>query len=365
MPHVAVILKTIHSFFLLRLIIHVSGMWCQPLAGIGRRRFFNIMGTTSDKKRRTVWHPLAVQAIRGFVPEEYEVLEEFSLSVLPERVDIVIVECNEVQQQKAEALGAIMDRLNKHNLIEVKGATDRLEGRDFLILMGYATRYMVNRQLSEPSQVSLFTLSDGIPATFREQVRKFGFTMREVVPGVEEVEDLPGELRLYSIDAGRVSKTPGNALFYLFTGQFLERPREMIPSLSPSEAWMYSQLASHVVQLEERKGKDKFTYRGFDMIKRSMEEAAEAILDILPVERRLRGLRAEGRLRGLRAEEILEQLKKTDRLEETAGALLGILPAEQRLKGLGPEERLRGLRPEERLRGLRPEERERLKKLLM
>ena len=297
------------------------------------------MSTNSDNRTRTAWHPLAVQAIRGFVPEEYDVLEEFSLSVLPERVDIVIVECSNEHHHKAEALGAIMDRLNQHNLIEVKGATDRLEGQDFLVLMGYATRYMVNRRLTGPEKVNLFTLSDGIPDSFRNQVEKFGFAMTKTSPGIEEVGPLPGGMKLYCIDADLVSKTPGNGLFYLFTRKFLKTPRKMLPALSPSEAWMYSQLASHVVQLEKDRREDNFTYRGFDMLKRSMEEAAEAMLDILPVESRLRGLRPEERLRGLRPED--------------------------RLRGLPPEERLRGLRPEDLVQSLNPEDRDKLRKLLL
>ena len=42
--------------------------------------------------------------------------------------------------------------------------------------------------------------------------------------------------------------------------------------------------------------------------------------------------------------------------EELQTAVLETIPVEKRLRGLPPEERLRGLPPEERLRGLSPEE---------
>jgi hypothetical protein len=60
------------------------------------------------------------------------------------------------------------------------------------------------------------------------------------------------------------------------------------------------------------------------------EELQTAVLEAIPVERRLRGLPAEERLRGL--------------------------PAEERLRGLSPEEVLRRFTPREVLGRLTPEE---------
>ena len=42
--------------------------------------------------------------------------------------------------------------------------------------------------------------------------------------------------------------------------------------------------------------------------------------------------------------------------EELQTAVLETIPVEKRLRGLPPEERLRGLSPEDRVRGLSPEE---------
>jgi hypothetical protein len=69
------------------------------------------------------------------------------------------------------------------------------------------------------------------------------------------------------------------------------------------------------------------------------EELQTAVLEAIPVERRLRGLPAEERLRGLPAEERLRGL-----------------PAEERLRGLSPEEVLRRFTPREVLGRLTPEE---------
>jgi hypothetical protein len=77
------------------------------------------------------------------------------------------------------------------------------------------------------------------------------------------------------------------------------------------------------------------------------EELQTAVLEAIPVEKRLRGLPAEDRLRGLPAEDRLRGL-----------------PAEDRLRGLPAEDRLRGLTPEELARGLSEEQATQLRELL-
>ena len=77
------------------------------------------------------------------------------------------------------------------------------------------------------------------------------------------------------------------------------------------------------------------------------EELQTAVLEAIPVERRLRGLPAEERLRGLPAEERLRGL-----------------PAEERLRGLSPEEVLRRFTPEQVAGGLSDEQATRLRELL-
>ena len=77
------------------------------------------------------------------------------------------------------------------------------------------------------------------------------------------------------------------------------------------------------------------------------EELQTAVLEAIPVERRLRGLPAEERLRGLPAEERLRGL-----------------PAEERLRGLPAEEVLRRFTPEQVAGGLSDEQAARLRELL-
>ena len=77
------------------------------------------------------------------------------------------------------------------------------------------------------------------------------------------------------------------------------------------------------------------------------EELQTAVLEAIPVERRLRGLAAEERLRGLPAEERLRGLA-----------------AEERLRGLSPEEVLRRFTPEQVAGGLSDEQAARLRELL-
>ena len=231
-------------------------------------------------------------------------------------------------------LSVIMNRLKPYNLLEVKGPTDSLGGLDLLRLLGYTFQLMVFEQISSPEEVCLFTISDGIPEGFRRQVAACHGTMVDEGDGVWRVDGLMHTL--YCIDTFPSSQMEGNGLLYLFSRTMLKAPSGIWELLTPDEMKICSRLTRYVVQLE--RDRKTTTYKEFDIMKTTIEQAWDALIEAAPIERRLKGLTAE---------QVLKRFN-----------------AEERLRGLGPEERLRGLGPEDLIRALGPETRERLRRLL-
>ena len=113
------------------------------------------------------------------MPSGYEAFEEFPLSSLPRRIDIVIIKRRGQPRGEVRGLSAIMGRLNEYNLIEVKGPTDSLAWSDLIRLLGYTLQLMLLEQERKPGAFTQFTLSDGIPESFRAQVAALCSTIGE------------------------------------------------------------------------------------------------------------------------------------------------------------------------------------------
>jgi hypothetical protein len=77
------------------------------------------------------------------------------------------------------------------------------------------------------------------------------------------------------------------------------------------------------------------------------EELQAAVLQSIPVEKRLQGLSPEDRIQGLSPEDRIQGLSPED---------FQSIPVEKRLQGLSPEDRIQGLSPEDVLRRFTAEE---------
>lgn len=72
---------------------------------------------------RTAWHPLLVFVLVHFAPANRKLIEEHPLNRLPQRVDIVVIEMDDVPAEPVTKFHCIFDYTRRHTLVEYKGVT--------------------------------------------------------------------------------------------------------------------------------------------------------------------------------------------------------------------------------------------------
>jgi hypothetical protein len=276
----------------------------------------------------TAWHPMLVALLEFYLPGGWKLLPEFSLSRLPQRVDVVVLRLTEATSGSARRLHSIFDHLRPHTLIEHKGPTDDLEPWDVLTLLAYAGQYMRLAKVADPGEVCLMVLADRIPDGFVKQVERMDGSFASVGRGLWRGR-MAG-LLLHGIETREACRASASEhLLYTFSRAYLTNPQGVLP-LDAEEARVYTLLYQQVEQFRKKRG--TMAIRDVDAAKKSYEEVLAEIVEQLPPEVRLRGLLPEQRLAGL--------------------------PPEQRLAGLTPEQ-IASL-TEQIFAGLTPEAREQL-----
>ena len=323
---------------------------------------------SGQPQTRTAWHPMFFQLVKRYLPTRFDALEEFYLSQLPHRIDVVIIRRDpDAAAFRPQGLEAVFNRFQdarvKHALLELKAPNDAFSRDDAFLFLGHANLYAAYNRLESSGEVVLITISDGLSAPFRAQVERMGGKFCEVSgePGVWEVGGLA--FGLWCVDVDVASQSPGNHLLYTFTRRFMREPGSVRALLTEEEERFFLYLCQQVVQLRGRENVDLL--RDYEMLTEITDEALVSIVRDLPLKTRLAGLTAEERLRGLDPEERLRGLDPEERLRglDPEERLRGLDPGEV-LQSFAPEERLRGLDPEAVLKGLDPETRARLKRLL-
>jgi hypothetical protein len=263
---------------------------------------------SAGKSRRTAWHPMLVFVMEQFAPADREILSEFSLNRLPQRVDIVVIEQKNVPAEPPRKLRSIFDHLRKHTLIEYKGVTDDLEPNDVYVLLAYAFQYMTLGNISDPDEMCLMFVAERIPASFVKRIQRFRGSFCPIGNGLWQGE-LAG-LPLHGVELEDAYKSgPSERSLYLFTRAFLKDQRALVRKneLDAEEILMYQLLVEHVQQL--CKDPQTMHLKDFDVAKLSLEEVYDIVLARTSVERRLKGLTPEERVSGM-TPEALEQLAK-------------------------------------------------------
>jgi hypothetical protein len=125
----------------------------------------------------TAWHPMLVALLEFYMPEGWQLLPEFLLNRLPQRVDLVVLRLLHQKAGAPRKIHSIFDYLRPHTLIEHKGPTDDLEPADALTLLGYATQYMRLSRLSDPAELCLMVVCDRIVPGFVEQIERLRGTL--------------------------------------------------------------------------------------------------------------------------------------------------------------------------------------------
>jgi len=263
---------------------------------------------STGQGRRTAWHPMLVFVMEQFAPADREILSEFPLNRLPQRVDIVVIEQKDVPAEPPRKLRSIFDYLRKHTLIEYKGVTDDLEPNDVYVLLAYAFQYMTLGNISDPDEMCLMFVAERIPATFVARIERFQGSFRPIGNGLWRGK-LAG-LPLHGVELQTAYKAgPSERSLYLFTRAFLKDQLALVRKneLDIEEILVYQLLVEHVQQLY--KDPQTMHLKDFDVAKLSLEEVYDIVLARASVERRLKGLTPEQRVAGMSPEE-LEQLAR-------------------------------------------------------
>lgn len=256
---------------------------------------------------KTAWHPLLVFTIERFAPADRQVLCEFSLNRLPQRVDIVLVEQRDVPALPARKLRSIFDHLRKHTLIEYKGVNDDLEKADVTTLLAYAGQYMTMHEVFEPEDMCLMVIADRISNTFVKQIQRLAGTFEPVGNGLwnGRFAGLP----MRGVELREAYKTsPSERLLYLFTRAFLDDPRALIrmKELDEEESHMYRLLHRHVQQF--RREPMTMDLKDLDDAGTRLRKAYTELIADATIEERLEGLTPEQRFAGLTPEQIAAAL---------------------------------------------------------
>jgi hypothetical protein len=284
---------------------------------------------STEQRRRTAWHPMLVFVMERFAPADREILSEFPLNRLPQRVDIVVIEQKDVPAEPPRKLRSIFDYLRRHTLIEYKGVTDDLEANDVYVLLAYAFQYMLLGNISDPEEMQLMFVAERIPAAFVERIERLGGWLRPIGNGLWQGK-LAG-LSLHCVALEDAYKAgPSERSLYVFTRAFLKDQRKFVRNneLDKEELVVYRSLIEHVQQL--RKDPRTMDLKDIDLATVTLEE----IYGMFAA-----GATVKQRLEGLTPEQVIAHL--------TPEQLVAHLTPEQRVAHLTPEQRVAGLTPEE------------------
>ena len=261
----------------------------------------------TEPKYRTAWHPLLVFLIETFAPANRKVFPEFNLNRLPQRVDIIIIELQDVPAEPARKLRSIFDHLRKHTLIEYKGVTDELEWQDAATFLGYACQYIAMRDVAELEDMALMVVADRISDPFVEYVYRLGGSFEPIGHGLWQGK-LAGML-LHGVELDEAYKSGSSErLFYTFTRDALKNGEGIkhIEDVDKEDVLMYHHLCKHIVQL--RKDPVLMNLKDMDVASMTLNEVYRWIMERTPVEERLQGLTPEQVLQNFTPEQLVAAL---------------------------------------------------------
>jgi len=296
-------------------------------------------GADRPGKTRTWWHPLLVRLMDHVLAAAYMVLDEVLVGKLPLRVDILLIrrEAGQISEAGRRDLAALVPLLNRFTLIEFKGPTDALEPGDVAQLFGCA--FLWHSQQAERiavDDISLIVLAPNVNEAVQDELCTLRWQARAEEAGVFRVVGSPFRTWLVETD---VMADRGEPVLSLVSRVFLRERRRIIGELRRRG---HAPLLWYALQQIEqfRKGGEEFAMQHTDceyMVPLE-EELQMAVLQSIPVEKRLQGLSPEDRVQGLSPED--------------------------RVRGLAPDEVLRRFTPEELAAGLSEEQAARLRELL-
>jgi len=272
-------------------------------------------------KTRTWWHPLLARLMDHLLSGGYTVHEEVLVGKLPLRVDILLIrrEGGRLSEASRRDLSVLVPLLNRYTLVEFKGPTDSVEAGDAAQLFGCSFLWHSQQAERVPCEdISLIILAPTANDALLTELRSLSCQIRENEPGIHRVDGVPFATWLVETD---VMAGLGQPILSLVSRVFLREHERIIEALRDSgRAPLLHYMLQQIQQF-------RTLGEGF-----AMQHTDSEYLGVLT--------------------------------EELQTAVLQGIPVEKRLEGLSPEERVRGLAPEELAAGLTPEQAARLRELL-
>jgi len=248
----------------------------------------------------------------------YAVWDEVLVGKLPLRVDILLIrrEAGQLSEAGRRNLSVLVPLLNRFTLIEFKGPTDTLEPGDLAQLAGCAFLWHSQQAERVPqADISLIVLAPSVNEAGRDELRCLGWQIREHEAGVHRITGGPFTMWLIETD---VMAELGQPVFSLVSRVFLKEHPRIIEQLTRTG---YGMLLCYTLQQIEqfRSLGEEFVMQHADTeyMGELEEELQTAVLEAIPVERRLRGLSPEDVLGRFSPREVLRRFTP----EELAGGL--------------------------------------------
>ncbi len=264
-------------------------------------------------KTRTWWHPLLARLLDHFLATAYAVRDEVLVGKLPLRVDILLVrrETGELPEASRRDLSVLVPLLNQFTLIEFKGPTDTLEPGDVAQLVGCAFLWHSQQPERVPrADISLIVLAPCLNDAVRSECRSLGWQVVEHVPGVHRIVGGPFTTWLIETD---VMAGLGQPILSLVSRVFLDEHERIIEELRRTgHASLLHYMLQQIGQFRNL-GKDfAMQHTDTEYLDELEDELQTAVLETIPIEKRLRGLSPDQVLRGFTPEGFARGLSDED-----------------------------------------------------
>ena len=218
-------------------------------------------------------------------------------------------EAGQLSEASRRDLSTLVPLLNRFTLIEFKGPTDALEPGDLAQLVGCS--FLWHSQQTErlpQADVSLIVLAPSLNDAARDELRCLGWEIRGHEAGVYRVASGPFTMWLVETD---VMAERGQPILSLVSGVLLTEHRRIIEELGRTgHGRLLHYMLQQVGQFRNLGEDFAMQHKDSEYLGELEEELQTAVLEAIPVEKRLQGLPAEEVLRRFTPEELAAGLSK-------------------------------------------------------
>lgn len=143
------------------------------------------------RKRALQWHPAFFAALKAMEEKEQcslQIQREYNLGTKPRQIDVLITK-NDQKNEMQNSIGRIF---RKHNIVEYKGPSDKLNCNDFYKVCGYACFFIgdARRVLEiDPAEVTITFVCSSYPVKLvRHLAKQYGIRVKKEDAGIYYLE---------------------------------------------------------------------------------------------------------------------------------------------------------------------------------